>query len=217
MKKILEIKHLHLYCFRHGETDWNKIGRFQGRIDILLNENGRAQAAEVAPKLMDIKIQAIYSSPLKRALETAQIVAKYLEVPVFQREDLSEIDPGLASGLLQSEIKDKFGVNSLERWASDDESDDEFGFPEGEKKNIFRQRAVAAIRSILNIAENISKNSSNKNVAIVTHGFFLKQLIIALGSKDHYGMKNGEIVHITYDTTQDRLQFIERINHLSNG
>jgi len=60
---------------RHGETDWNREGRFQGHADPPRNATGRAQAARLAVELADVELAAVYSSPLRRALETAEVVA----------------------------------------------------------------------------------------------------------------------------------------------
>lgn len=65
-----------LILVRHGETEWNRVERFRGRMDIELNERGRRQAQAVASRLSTWRIEAIYSSPLKRALQTAQPLAK---------------------------------------------------------------------------------------------------------------------------------------------
>ena len=61
-----------IYVVRHGQTDWNLEGRFQGRIDIPLNEKGKSQAKKTKEKLEGIKFDKVFSSPLKRALETAK-------------------------------------------------------------------------------------------------------------------------------------------------
>ena len=63
-----------IYVVRHGQTDWNLEGRFQGRIDIPLNEKGKSQAKKTKEKLEGIKFDKVFSSPLKRALETAKII-----------------------------------------------------------------------------------------------------------------------------------------------
>ena len=63
-----------IYLVRHGQTDWNLEGRYQGRIDIKLNSKGIEQAKEIKEKLKEIKFDKVFSSPLKRALETAQII-----------------------------------------------------------------------------------------------------------------------------------------------
>lgn len=65
---------MNIYVIRHGQTDYNLIGKFQGQVDIPLNENGIAQAQKSAKELSEVKFDAVFSSPLKRALKTAQIV-----------------------------------------------------------------------------------------------------------------------------------------------
>ena len=65
-----------IYVVRHGQTDWNLEGRFQGRIDIPLNEKGKSQAKKTKEKLEGIKFDKVFSSPLKRALETAKIITE---------------------------------------------------------------------------------------------------------------------------------------------
>jgi broad specificity phosphatase PhoE len=85
---------------RHGETEWNRTWRFQGRSDLPLNETGTRQAQALAVALREKSIQAIYSSPLIRALETARIIgAFHKETPILQEEDLIEMDLGGFDGM----------------------------------------------------------------------------------------------------------------------
>lgn len=202
----------HIYCIRHGETDWNKIGRFQGNANIKLNENGRRQAFDIISIIDKLKIDIIYVSSLDRALETAHIIARALNLNVVERDDLKEIDVGLASGVLIDQMDDNFGEGTIEKWKSCEEQYDNFSFPGGETKANFRKRVL---RAVLNIVEQTDKN---KNLAIVTHGFFLKQLLIAIGNRNIEGspfgncsgIKNTEIVHVLYNRKDKKLKFIER-------
>ena len=84
----------HLLLARHGETDWNRIGRWQGQADPPLNEMGRRQAAELAERLVGQGISAIHTSDLLRASETAQVVAERLGLTVEEDLGLREIDVG---------------------------------------------------------------------------------------------------------------------------
>ena len=93
---------------RHGETDWNREGRFQGHADPPLNETGRAQARELADQLATTPFDAVYSSDLSRAHETARLVAATHGVPVVTDTGLREIDVGSWSGLTRSEIELRF-------------------------------------------------------------------------------------------------------------
>ena len=87
---------------RHGETDWNRAGRWQGWADPPLNETGRVQARELAEQLRTIPFDAVYSSDLRRAHETALIVGEPHGVPVVTEPGLREIDVGSWSGLTWS-------------------------------------------------------------------------------------------------------------------
>src|SRR5687767_15916178 len=101
-----------LYIFRHGETDWNLARRIQGHTDIALNERGRDQARDLANRLERYPIQAILSSDLARARETAEIVARRSDVPVFVDERLREASLGDAEGLTVDEAIARFGAEA---------------------------------------------------------------------------------------------------------
>ncbi|MFA6448156.1 MAG: histidine phosphatase family protein [bacterium] len=96
------------YFLRHGETDLNREFRCQGRQDVPLNDRGREQVVEAARKLKDVKIDAIYSSPLKRAMESAEIIAKNKKMPVQMLDWLVEIDYGALEGLNAAESGERF-------------------------------------------------------------------------------------------------------------
>ncbi|HEU0337127.1 MAG TPA: histidine phosphatase family protein, partial [Gaiellaceae bacterium] len=93
---------------RHGETDWNREGRFQGHADPPLNDLGRAQARELADRLAREPLAAVYASPLRRAYETAEIVAATHDLPLRSVAGLREVDVGSWSGLTRSEIEARF-------------------------------------------------------------------------------------------------------------
>ena len=89
-----------ILLIRHGETDWNRIHRFQGRSDLPLNQKGREQARALALALKDEHITAIHSSPLVRALETARLIkAFHPSSPLFEEEGLMEMDLGDFEGM----------------------------------------------------------------------------------------------------------------------
>ena len=98
---------MNLILIRHGETEWNRTGRCQGIADIDLNHNGKRQVQELADSLKEEKINAIYSSDLKRALETARAIAAHHKLKVNIEEDLREMNQGELEGLKFSEIREK--------------------------------------------------------------------------------------------------------------
>ncbi|GAG11407.1 unnamed protein product, partial [marine sediment metagenome] len=93
---------------RHGETKWNVEEVFRGRTDIELNQTGIKQAELLAGYLSKHKIDAIYSSPLKRAVKTAEIIAGYHGLDIEVAPELIDFDCGDWHGLLRQEVQDKY-------------------------------------------------------------------------------------------------------------
>ena len=101
---------MELLIVRHGETLWNDKGLLQGQKDIELNENGREMARKLAGKLKDIPIDVVYSSPLKRAYETASLAIGDRDIPIITDDRIREIGFGEAEGTLFDEmVKDENG------------------------------------------------------------------------------------------------------------
>lgn len=100
-----------IYFVRHGQTDWNKELRWQGRSDIELNKTGRAQAKAVQAHFLaqSIRPSAVVSSPMKRALETARSIANAFKQDVVQEQAFSEIDLGEFEGKISDELKAEYG------------------------------------------------------------------------------------------------------------
>ncbi len=177
------------YIFRHGETDYNKEHRWQGcSIDAELNDTGRAQAATLISKLKNVGLEIIYSSPLKRAKETAEIVAKDLKLPVEFIGDLREGCFGEAEGMLKDEISRKFPV-IFEKWYNG--SDDlDVGFPQGETKRQMQQRMQNVLSGLL--------SKEYKTIGLASHGSSIRYLLTSLSVPPHH-MPNVALFHIVYD------------------
>lgn len=144
---------------RHGETDWNKECRYQGRIDTPLNENGIKQAFLLGEALSDEGIDVIFSSPLRRALDTAKIISIKVSVPIFVRDELSEIHHGEWEGMLLSEVREKY-ADAFERWRKDPER---MTIPSGENLTMVLNR----VKPLL---DHIIEKYNRKTVLIVAHG-----------------------------------------------
>ncbi len=102
---------MRLYIIRHGETDWNKARKMQGRSDIPLNEHGRLAAQKTKEGLKDVKFDVAFTSPLKRAKETVQILLEGRDVPIIEDERIIEIGFGNGEGLACVKDKTKPDVN----------------------------------------------------------------------------------------------------------
>ena len=124
---------------RHGETDWNRDGRFQGHADPPLNDTGRAQAVELVDSLASEELAAVYSSPLRRAFETAQIVAAAHGLEPVAVEGLREVDVGSWQGLTRAEVENRF-PEQYTRWLDHGQ-----GWEDGETYEEMGERVVATL------------------------------------------------------------------------
>ncbi len=147
---------------RHGETDWNSVGRWQGHADPPLNDAGRSQAAELAERLAGDGIAAIYSSDLVRASQTAHHVAKRLGLAVVEDAGLREIDVGSWSGLTRAEVEQRF-PEGYARWLEGEIGHD------GETREQLTDRVVAAV-------ERVAADHPEGTVLVVTHGGAIRAL-----------------------------------------
>lgn len=126
---------------RHGETTWNKEGRYQGQQDTPLSSRGREQGEKVALALRDIPIHAVYASPLRRAYETAEMCARYHHLPVQREARLLEINHGDWEGRLAQEIQVQY-PELLHKWHTTVVG---VRMPGGETLAEVQHRAMAAI------------------------------------------------------------------------
>ena len=151
---------------RHGETDWNRDNRFQGHADPPLNDAGRAQARELAADLRGEDFAAIYTSPLRRALETAEILAPELGLELITDAALKEVDVGSWSGLTRTEVESSF-PDGFARWL-----DYGHGWDDGETYDELGGRVVAGLL-------NIGARHSDVAVLAVTHGGPIRSALAA--------------------------------------
>jgi broad specificity phosphatase PhoE len=141
---------------RHGETDWNSEGRFQGHADPPLNDTGRAQAAGLAVELAGADLAAVYSSPLRRAFETAALVASPHDLEPITLDALREVDVGSWQGLTREEIEARF-PGQFARWL-----DYRQGWDDGESYEDMSQRVIAALLEL-------AAAHDGERVLVVTH------------------------------------------------
>ena len=162
-----------LIIIRHGETDWNLDLRYQGQTDITLNENGFLQAEQLSDYLSSREINAVYSSDLKRAYNTAEVVAsaqKNLQgSDVYTCRELREMNFGNWEGLTYQDISREY-PDMFQKWYTDPTS---VTPPEGESLVSFRKRIVSAFKKIIN-------EHPGEKVAVVTHGGSIRVLLTSV-------------------------------------
>jgi probable phosphoglycerate mutase len=146
-----------LLLVRHGETDWNRERRFQGHADRPLNDAGREQARELAGALAGERIDAVYTSDLARARETAEILAAQLGTDVVALRELREIDVGSWQGLSWPEIEERH-PDGARRW-----HETGHGWDGGETYDELGVRIVAVLREI-------AARHPGQRVLVVGHG-----------------------------------------------
>jgi broad specificity phosphatase PhoE len=159
---------------RHGETAWNAEGRWQGRAPVPLNETGAAQSGRLGHYLAanGPRFEALYASPLRRAMQTALAIAEAVAMPISPEPRLTEIDLGDWQGLTRAEAEawdaDRFAAYNA-AWPDDP-------LPNGESWLDVRTRARAAF-------DDLAQYHAGQTIAIVSHGGTIGQLIESLFGK----------------------------------
>jgi broad specificity phosphatase PhoE len=157
-----------LYLIRHGQTDWNKEKIFRGRADVPLNEHGRDEAGALSRHLEDVHFDACYSSPLGRARETAEIVARPHSLDVRIDDGLVDVDYGEWQGSSEAKVREQY-AETYQRWL---ERPHHMKFPGGESLSAVRKRAIASL-------EVIRAGHADGVVAVVSHRVVAKVVMCA--------------------------------------
>lgn len=160
---------LRLLLVRHGETEWNKLLRYQGHTQTPLSEAGRQQAKALSKRLAKEKIDAFYSSDLKRAMETAEIIAAPHQMNVTGRPEFREIKFGAWEGLTYKEIIEKY-PQEMGEWQV---RPSVTRIPEGEILTEVNERAMAGI-------EQIKKDHSDQTILLVAHGGVTRVILCSI-------------------------------------
>jgi broad specificity phosphatase PhoE len=160
---------LEIIVIRHGETAWNTADIFRGRVQVELSESGLQQAEKLAGYLGRKKIKAVYCSPLQRAFQTAEAVARRQQVTAQPVEDLTDLDFGQWEGVSVQEVKTKY-AEIYRLWL---ERPDLAQVPGGETLQEASKRSLKALDKI--IADN-----KEGVVAVITHRVITKVLECAL-------------------------------------
>ncbi len=175
---------LEIIIIRHGETAWNTADIFRGRVPIGLNEEGLKQAEKLADYLRQKKIKAIYCSPIQRALQTAEAVARSQQLVAQSVEDLTDFDFGKWEGVTSQEVKMQYG-EIYQLWQA---RPDLAQIPGGESLQEARKRSLNALNKII-------ADTKEGPVAIITHRMIAIVLECAL-----LGLDDSHFWNIEHDT-----------------
>lgn len=198
-----------LFLIRHGETEWNKQMRLQGRSDIPLNEYGRELAEITARALSDVNFDIIYSSPLVRAYETAQILRGNRTVDIIKDENITEICFGIDEGIESAKLGDNFKnfFFAPEKYVPSEG---------GETYEQLCKRALTFLNEKIYPLKN-----TDKSVLVVAHGAMNKAIMKELKNIEIKDIWTGEFQKNCcvneYEITNDGLKIIEEARVYYDG
>ena len=158
---------MRFFLVRHGETEWNKLGRFQGHEDISLNERGMAQAKETARAALEWGHCAIYSSPLVRTVQVAEEITKVTPMTVSKEPGLKELSLGDLEGVTGEQMREEWPI-VFAQWRANPEK---MSMPNGESLVQLRERAWQVI---LDIEE---KHTPEDSVVVISHNFTIRSIV----------------------------------------
>jgi 2,3-bisphosphoglycerate-dependent phosphoglycerate mutase len=198
-----------IIAVRHGETEWNKIGKQQGHLDSPLTELGRRQAAAMGHGLIQFPIEAFYSSDLGRACETASIISSIIKRNFITDARFRERNLGSMQGLTRHEFAGLY-PREAERFGS---IDPDYRIPRGESVRERHDRNIEC-------AEELAKDNRGKTILVVVHGgvlmsFMYRSIRIPLDHKRTFSLYNGSINGFSIDGNMEwNLDFWGDTNHL---
>ncbi len=183
---------------RHGETEWNKTGRLQGRTDIPLNETGLKQAEACGQYLQSLNWDVMAASPLQRAKQTAEVINSFLQLPLFIIDEFIERDFGDAEGMTRKEIISAFPDRN---------------YPNKESRSALEMRIMKGLQTI-------HERYEGKRVLLITHGGVINTLFEILSDgklgKQKLKLKNASLSTIRYDNGKWNIIEFNQCSHLAH-
>jgi probable phosphoglycerate mutase len=192
---------------RHGETDWNREGRWQGHGGPGLNDHGRAQARALAERLRPVAVQALYTSDLDRARQTAEIVAAAIGIDPVLEPGLREVDNGDWRGLTREQVHER-NPEGYQRWLEGGS-----GWAGGETYQDMHARVVATL-------ERLAAAHPGGSILLVAHGGTVRTVVAhAVGLTTHDrrhidGAANCSLTTVEHTAEAVRLLGFNDVGHL---
>lgn len=189
---------MRLILVRHGQTEWNQLGRIQGRTDIPLNDTGIMQARAAGEWLSQRRIDAVYSSPMQRAFDTATEIARPHGLPVTSIDDIIEIDFGLWEEKTADELKKLYP----EYW-----NDWSWHLDEEKSANMQAESAYTILNRVKRALNSIfEENTAGSTAVVVSHTMPIKLIManaIGLPLKSLQSIKVGNCGICELDMNSD--------------
>ena len=199
-----------LHLVRHGETEWNKLGRFQGQGDIALNARGLAQAKETALAMAAAGGITLYSSPLQRTMQVANEISRLANVPVVPVPGVRELDLGELEGVTGEEMRTLW-PDVYSTWNQDPGA---LTMPKGESLSQLQERAWRSLRELE------EAHSGDDVVVVVSHNFAIRTVIhkvlgLPLANFHRMTLSLGSICTVDCTARGRRLVCYNSTGHLS--
>ena len=201
---------MNLVLVRHGETDWNKLGRFQGHRDIGLNSRGLAQARETAKAVIAWNHSAIYSSPLHRTMQVAEEISSLGGKPIVAVDGFKELSLGDLEGVTGEEMRTGW-PEVYAAWRDDPAS---VSMPNGESLAELQERAWNSL------VELERAHPKDESIIVVSHNFAIRSMIgmvlgVPLSNFHRMSLSLSSICVVESDQRGRRLMYYNSVGHLS--
>jgi len=199
-----------IFVARHGETEYNRTGRMQGRgIDMPLNETGRLQARAISDYLKDKSIDYIFSSSLMRSMETAEIIAWSMRMKYTAFPELDEMDFGKFEGKPSEKITEEL-EQVHKTWQ---QGDTDFVIEGGESPQMVQSRVVPRANAIL-------REHEGSTLLFVLHGRLIRILLTSWLGRDLSQMhrikhSNGALYHLRKNADSFEVGYLNKLDHLN--
>jgi broad specificity phosphatase PhoE len=200
-----------IYFTRHGETKWNSEGRMQGQKGSSLTLKGQEQTLKLKDRLKNKKIDIVYTSNSKRAVETTNILCNGKKIKVIESRELMEMDFGKWEGMLFDEIKQKYPDNFNYFW-----NKPLLYKPEGGES--FNE----LIKRVHTVLDKILDDNENKSILVVTHTVVLKCILSILEKRSIENIWEGDFIHpvsltkVIFENKEEyKICYIANASHLN--
>ena len=203
---------MRFYLIRHGETDWNRLGRFQGQSDTALNERGLAQAEDTAAAAREWGLTAIYASPLGRTMQVAAAMARRAGLPVAVRDGLKEMALGELEGI-EGEAMRAGWPEVYDTWR---DYPAEIVMPGGESLAGLQERAWEVVLELERL------HSPEDNLALISHNFAIRAICsrllgMPLANFHRMDLSLGSVSLFDSGPRGRRLLYYNATGHLAAG
>ena len=202
---------MNLVLVRHGETEWNKVGKFQGHCDTSLNSRGIAQARETAQVVMEWRHSAVYTSPLHRTMRVAQEISRLSGNPVVPVAGFKELSLGDLEGVTGEEMRAGW-PEVYSAWRDDPAG---VSMPNGESLLELQERAWSSL------LELEAAHADDEALIVVSHNFAIRSMVgkalgMPLCNFHRMSLNLGSICVIESDQRGRRLMVFNSTCHLSS-